>query len=126
MTQHDPTTQDPHEESARVTGKEIALFSLFGLIPLIILYIFASQGAQDAEGAAFEQDRRVLLDDCRHALRDLDACRDRVDTHIIACAGEHPRPEPLTDAYMLAMRTCINEGSQAWTLPPPKPPNKRR
>lgn len=119
------TTQED-EESTAVTRREIGLFALFGLVPLGILYMFASQGVKDTAGAAFEQDRRALLSDCRDALRDLNACRERVDAHIQRCTTEHPRPAPLTDAYMLSLRTCVNEGSDAWQLPPPKPPTAKR
>jgi hypothetical protein len=119
------TTQED-EESTAVTRREIGLFALFGLIPLGILYVFASQGMKDTEGAAFEQDRRALLSDCRDALRDLNACRERVDAHIQRCTTEHPRPTPPTDAYMLSLRACVNEGSDTWQPPPPKPPTAKR
>jgi hypothetical protein len=111
-------TTEKDEESTAITGKEIGLFFLFGVLPLAVLYVFASQGMKDSAGAAFEEDRRVLLSDCRDKLRNLDACRARVDAHVQRCAAANPRPTPLTDAYMLTLRACVNEGADTWQLPP--------
>ena len=113
-----PTTPDEaDEEHHKITGKEIALFLIFGVLPFGAIYTFAAQGAQDAAGKTFEQERRLVMAQCLKTLK-RNECRRTVDTRILPCYAEHvsqgvQHAEPLKDTTRDALNRCISRDPKA-------------
>ena len=98
---------DNRSEPLRLpTSKELALFVLFGLAPVIALYLFASQAIDDRQGAAFEQERRLQLAACMAQLDDRSSCRQLVDEPLVECYKARAEPDG-TILDRLALRRCL-------------------
>lgn len=93
MAEKTPTHQTPPsdaeahdaDESYPIRFKEIALFLVFGIIPISVLYGFATQGIEDERGESFEQERRVMMAECLEQLDDREMCHEIVDEPLIDC-----------------------------------------
>lgn len=104
------TTPDPapeeEEEDLSIRPREIILFSIFGLVPIVILYVFASQATGDARGEAFEQERRLLIAACMEQLDDREQCRLIIDEPIVECYRARAA-EDGTVADRQGLRRCV-------------------
>lgn len=80
-----PSSPPELEEKPRVKAFEIVLFLVLGVIPISLLYAFASQGVQDEAGQRFELERRQLMASCMDQLDDRKECREQVDGQVMAC-----------------------------------------
>lgn len=85
-------TPDP-EEKPRVKAFEIVLFIILGVVPISLLYAFASQGVQDEAGQRFELERRQLMASCMEQLDDRKECREQVDGQVMACYEQLAMPD---------------------------------
>lgn len=96
------------EERPKITRKEILLFCIFGMIPILLIYAFASVARDDARGEAFEQERRLLIDACMQQLDDREQCRTLIDEPLIACYQERARDDGTVEDR-LGLRRCITQ-----------------
>ena len=78
-------TRDDDDTPAPIKPLEIGLFLVLGLLPLLLIYAFASHGMQDTQGAKAEAWRRAFMDECLGQLEDRKACRAIVDERYQAC-----------------------------------------
>ncbi len=88
--------------------KELILFACFGLIPIVVIYLFASQAIDDKKGAAFEQERRLLIAECMKQLDDREACRTLIDEPLIECYKARAKPDG-TIEDRLDLQQCITK-----------------
>ncbi len=91
MTEENADNEERRGRAPRL--HEIALFALFGLLPIGALYLVARGGLDDQRGRAFEDERRLVLSACMEALHDREECLEQVDDRFMAChtpmADEH-------------------------------------
>ncbi len=99
----------------RIKPREIAYFLGFGLIPIVALYVFASQGFQDVRGASFEDARRAVMAACMKDITDRKDCRLLVDDRMVECFEKHADDAGVIQAPD-ALTTCV-----AGSLPFRKP-----
>lgn len=120
-TQEDQDTPTPKKELApdnvseplrMPTRKELVLFGVFGLAPIIVLYLFASQAFDDPKGRAFEQERRLLMTSCMEQFgtsdqKNRERCREIIDEPLLTCYESLADQRDGTVADRLALRQCI-------------------
>tara|TARA_B100000686_G_C16323468_1_gene729434 strand:+ start:38 stop:463 length:426 start_codon:yes stop_codon:yes gene_type:complete len=92
--------------------KELLLFGIFGLVPIVVLYLFASQAFDDPKGRAFEQERRLLMTSCMEQFgtadqKNRERCREIIDEPLLTCYEGLANPTDGTVADRLALRQCI-------------------
>lgn len=109
----DEVASDNVSEPLRMPSrKELLLFGIFGLVPIVVLYIFASQAIDDPRGRAFEQERRLLMTACMEQFgtsdqKNRERCREIIDEPLLTCYEGVAHPEEGTVADRLALRQCI-------------------
>lgn len=96
-----PKTKEKH----RIRPVEVLLFMVLGLVPIGLLYFFATRGIQDDAGRLFEIQRRAMISACMNTLEDRDECRGQVDVVIIQCYDEH-KPKEGAAINLPAFRAC--------------------
>lgn len=106
MTEHE--SSPPQEEPRGVRPVEVALFLIFGLVPIGLLYWFASQGMNDTQGRQFEQERRLVMVSCMKALDDREECRGQVDRMVMECYDQHRIKETGGVRDRKVFKTCIS------------------
>lgn len=99
-----PTPED--DESYPIRPREIGLFVLFGTIPILLLYLFASQGVQDERGEFFGYERKLLIAGCMEQLDDRQLCRTMIDEPLMECYKEHALPSGEV-AQRDALQACV-------------------
>lgn len=108
------------DESYLIRPREIFLFLLFGLIPIGILYMFASQGVEDTRGQQFEQERRLLIDGCMKQLDDREDCRAIIDEPLMDCYKKFADAQGAV-AERDKLRRCVTgREDDKFRLPDPK------
>ena len=98
----------PQEEPRGVRAVEVALFLIFGLIPIGVLYWFASQGMNDTQGRQFEHERRLVMVSCMKALDDREECRGQVDRMVMECYAQHKVKETGAVRDREVFKACIS------------------
>lgn len=101
-----PVDADADEESYPIRPREVALFALFGLVPVVVLYLFASGSADDPRGRAFEQERRLLIEACMDQLDDRERCLRLIDERLLECYEPRADDEGVV-ADRRGLRRCI-------------------
>jgi len=87
------TTAPAPEEKHRIKAFEIILFLILGVVPISLLYAFATQGVQDEAGQRFELERRQLMASCMDQLDDRKECREQVDGQVMTCYEQLNLPD---------------------------------
>jgi len=77
--------KNDEDEDLSIKPKEIILFAAFGIIPILILYTFASGGLNDPKSEAFEYERKLLIAECLEQLDDRQDCRQIIDERYLEC-----------------------------------------
>lgn len=116
----DSTSETPEEdEHYPIRPREIFLFLLFGLIPIGILYTFASQGVEDTRGQQFEHERRLLIDGCMKQLDDREDCRAIIDEPLMECYKKFAGAEGAVEERMKLQRCVTGREDDKFRLPDP-------
>ena len=97
------TTQK--KEKHRIRLVEVVMFIVLGIVPISLLYVFASRGIEDEAGRLFEVQRRAMISACMNALEDRDECRGQVDVVIVQCYEQHKNEAGLVPDTQ-AFRAC--------------------
>lgn len=93
------------KETNRIRPLEVLMFVVLGLVPIVLLYVFATQGIKDDAGRLFEEQRRVMISACMNTLEDREECRGQVDVVIVQCYAKH-KSETGTVPDPPAFRAC--------------------
>lgn len=107
------------DEHHGIRPREIFLFLLFGLIPIGLLYAFASQGVQDTRGQQFEQERRLLIDGCMKQLDDRADCRAIIDEPLMDCYKKFADKEGNVAERNKLQRCVTKRDDDKFRLPEP-------
>ncbi len=119
----DLASDNRSEPLSMPSRKELTLFAVFGIIPIVLIYIFASQAIDDPVGQAFEQERRLLLAACMEQFsmdeqKTRRHCRDIIDEPLVECYESLAR-EDGTVEDRLKLRQCITQREDdKFRLPP--------
>lgn len=103
-----PQGASPEQETHKIKAGEVFLFVLLGVVPIVLLYIFASQGIHDSEGQQFEQERRMALAACMDALDDREECKGQVDSQIMSCYAKAKPAQSAAPADRAALIKCVS------------------
>lgn len=109
LAQDSPSSTPEPEEKPRIKAFEVVLFIILGVVPISLLYAFASQGVQDEAGQRFELERRQLMASCMDQLDDRKECREQVDGQVMACYEQLALPDKAKSPIdRLALARCVS------------------
>ncbi|MEM1348482.1 MAG: hypothetical protein AAGI01_08010 [Myxococcota bacterium] len=120
-----PPAPGSSDEDLRIRPTEVVLFLVFGLIPITLIYVFATSGLEDTAGKHFQEARRVMLTECMDDIAAREGCREIVDARYPVCHAELADDDG-TIPDMSALRACIKEDTGGVFVAPPAKTNIER